>query len=128
MRLSNACRERGLRPGGTIALMRDRLLRYDCCRSQLCPCETRTDVKAACAACLPPLWAVKQGGPNQRAVRERPVRARLCMYEFAPESLGARDFASFYELKGQYLEVRFDDGSCASHLVWLISWWLISSR
>jgi hypothetical protein len=47
------------------------------------------------------------------------------MYEFAPDSLGARDFAGFYELEGQYLEIRFDDGACESHLLWLISSWLI---
>jgi hypothetical protein len=40
---ANACRERGLWPGGTLPLMRDRLLRYDYCRSQLRPCETRTE-------------------------------------------------------------------------------------
>ena len=28
-------------------MMRDRLLRYDFCRSQLRPCETRTDVEAS---------------------------------------------------------------------------------
>ena len=47
MRASNACRERGLWPGGTLPMMRDRLLRYDFCRSQLRPCETRTDVEAS---------------------------------------------------------------------------------
>ena len=36
---TNACRDRGLWHGGTLPLMRDRLLRYDYCRSQLRPCE-----------------------------------------------------------------------------------------
>ena len=40
---ANACRERGLWPGGTLPLIRDRLLRFDYCRSLLRPCETRCE-------------------------------------------------------------------------------------
>jgi hypothetical protein len=74
--------------------------------------KTFVECQAACAACQPPLWATEEAHESQTAGRA--LRARLCVHEFAPEILGARDFAAFYELEGQYLEVQFDDGLCES--------------
>jgi hypothetical protein len=41
--LADACRERCLWPGGGLAKMRDRLLRFDFCRSLLTPAELRSE-------------------------------------------------------------------------------------
>ena len=70
--------------------------------------RSMAECQAACAACTPALWAVAK--PARRS-----IRARLCLHEFAPEFLGARDLAGFYELESQYLEVQFDDDSCESY-------------
>ena len=41
--LQRECRKLSLWPGGDAPNVKDRLLRYDFCRSQLQPCETRTE-------------------------------------------------------------------------------------
>ena len=43
--LQRQLRKRDIWPGGDIPFLRDRLLRYDFCRSQLLPCELRTEAE-----------------------------------------------------------------------------------
>lgn len=44
--LQRECRKRGIFPGGDIGFVRDRLLRYDYCPSQLLPSETQTEAES----------------------------------------------------------------------------------
>lgn len=51
--LQRECRKRGIFPGGDISFVRNRLLRYDYCPSQLLPCETRTEEESIQAEMQP---------------------------------------------------------------------------
>lgn len=51
--LQRECRKRGIFPGGDIGFVRNRLLRYDYCPSQLLASETQTEAESIQAAMQP---------------------------------------------------------------------------